>query len=318
MKALYALIFMLCMSSVALNAMQKSSLINSEPTRFAKRINGALFRFYSTHNIDKKNDKIERLLIVIQGNGRDAASRMRMAHELSIDMNREHETLIIAPCFKTSEDKLLKQEPYWKNAGWKQGDRSLDQTRLSSFAVIDELIKEITISGNFPLLAGIIVSGHSAGAQFTQRYALTSTIADTFPHIQFKFVIMNPSSYTYLNAERPYKPFHSVPHFNDYKYGLTKRNAYSSSRPKKQLRKTYLARQVYYVMGQDDCDPVAEELDTHAPAMLQGPNRLARGQNYFRHIQNFVNHHKFIEIPNVGHDAEAMYGSKEVREILFY
>src|SRR5690606_11230218 len=130
----------------------QSLITKNEPKLFTQEIEGSFFRFYSNHTINEKNHQIKRLIFAIQGNKRDAAARMRIMQNLLEELKIAHETLVISPCFKIPSDDLLPNEPYWKNAGWKQGDRSKDKSRVSSFTVIDELITRALASGNFPSL----------------------------------------------------------------------------------------------------------------------------------------------------------------------
>jgi len=58
----------------------------------------------------------------------------------------------------------------------------------------------------YPNLDKISYTGHSAGAQMVQRYALMSRLMaakfDVDPRIDVEFIVANPSSYTYLDNRR--------------------------------------------------------------------------------------------------------------------
>lgn len=273
------------------------------------------------------NEDVDRIIVAIQGNKRDARARVRAIKKAARPTNVTKRILIISPKFKIEKDERDKGELYWTNNGWKQGDDSIGDA-ISSFAVLDAILHSIITSGKFPRLSSVFVSGHSAGAQFAQRYALTSQLMEKLPKVQFSFLVLNPSSYAYLNKFRP-DPHHDGNfmklsekelRYNRYKYGLTTLNPYAKPLTNKRLRNQYLNRTVYYVLGQDDNDPCHEELDCSAEAMLQGRNRLERGRLYFAYLKAFYSpnlHHK-IEVPDVGHDAKKMYATETVKAVLFY
>ena len=68
----------------------------------------------------------------------------------------------------------------------------------------------------------------------------------------------------------------------------------------------------------EDYDPEDEwpcfrnSMDTRCPAMLQGPFRNARAHQYMRYLEDIYGRpvHKLHEIPGVGHNASAMFGSE--------
>lgn len=99
--------------------------------------------------------------------------------------------------------------------------------------------------------------------------------------------------------------------------------------------RVYPKLHVVYLVGQNDtcndglpvCDQscwkreVYEEgewpcfrnsMDTRCPAMLQGPNRRTRGFQYMRYLKTLYGRpvHRLFEIPGVGHNAAAMFGSE--------
>lgn len=277
---------------------------------------------FSNHALDAKNENIDRIIVALHGNKRDAKGRLAAAVASAKDFTNR--ALIISPHFKTDKDACQPQDMYWRNSGWKQGDKSKDRSRTSSFDVLDHIIKKIISSRAFPNIKKIFITGHSAGGQFTQRYALTTRITDDLPEFQFSFLVLNPSSYTYLNKVRPrgergqFVLINDEPSFNHYKYGLDKLNAYAATLDASLLRDQYVKRRVYYILGQEDNDPKHDELDVTPAAMAQGRERLSRGRNFFENLTFFYQHaHALIEIPGVGHDAEKMYGDDAVRGILF-
>jgi hypothetical protein len=61
------------------------------------------------------------------------------------------------------------------------------------------------------------------------------------------------------------------------------------------------------------------DLDTNCGAMLQGPNRNARGQYFFQlfHAQEPNAPHNRIVVPGVDHDSAGMLSSPLATPILF-
>src|SRR3546814_9718406 len=97
-----------------------------------------------------------------------------------------------------------------------------------------------------------------------------------------RFVIANPSSYAYFDAQRPmaFDPA-SCPGFNHWKYGLQNLPAYAAGQTPVQLEDNYIKRDMVYLLGQQDINPEHQALDKGCEAQTQGPNRLLRGQFFF-------------------------------------
>ena len=84
---------------------------------------------------------------------------------------------------------------------WKYGYEAKNETGLSSFEVMDRIIKKISNQKILPNLKRIILIGHSAGGQFVQRYAVGTQVTQE-TSIPTYFVVSNPSSYLYLHDSR--------------------------------------------------------------------------------------------------------------------
>jgi len=188
---------------------------------------------------------------------------------------------VIAPEFQAAGPGL-----YW-SGGWSAGNKSLDATRTSSFAVVDAMVAAF---------GARTIVGHSAGGQFVTRYAALT------PHAGLRFIVANPSSYLYLDSSRPYATT-GCPDFNRYKYGLENPNSYASAG----LAADYADRDVIYLLGELDIFTDAN-LDTTCPAAAQGPHRLARGQGFYAHLETYFGRqvHRLVIVPGVGHSGSAM------------
>jgi pimeloyl-ACP methyl ester carboxylesterase len=228
-------------------------------------------------------------------------------------------TAVIAPHFLATADP----HPggmYWSSGGWKQGDASLDGGHLPSFEVMDRLVARVQ-DGRFPNLDRIVVAGHSAGGQFTQRYAAGSDV----PGVD-EYVVANPSSYMYFATERWAGSMLRSPTrsetttcsgYDKYKYGMQGRNPYMSRASAATLQGRYAAHDVTYLLGTADTSRV-DDLDVSCAADLQGKTRLERGRNYFSYVVNRLGAqaagHLKVEVPNVGHSWARMVKSVEGRQ----
>jgi hypothetical protein len=264
---------------------------------------------------------------------------------------------------------------------------------ISSFNVLDNMLGILTNRQLYPRLNKISFLGHSAGGQMVQRYAVMSALAalwDLGSDLTVRFVIANPSSYTYLdnqrleyncgncacnrrnctcdaNCTKPAVPRWSVPYhhgvgtqfpcyqwnYDRWPYGL---GSFSSSDyyyyipyalrdglagPERALR-VYRDLDVVYLVGQNDtcndglpqCDGSCwkrntwlpgenkcfrNQMDARCPAMLQGWCRRTRAYNYMHYLQHLYSKptHTLYEIPGVGHNATAIFGSDIGMEVLF-
>jgi hypothetical protein len=131
-----------------------------------------------------------------------------------------------------------------RNSNWRAGDLSTTAVnpRVSSFAVMDEILAPFADRARYPNVARIVVAGHSAGRQFAQRYALARRDVPGMPPVSY--LVANPSSVVYLDARRPIAgdaPRFAATDFavpaptgcktNHYQYGLEKPNAYVKRDP---------------------------------------------------------------------------------------
>lgn len=257
------------------------------------------------------NPTATRALIVIHGTERNAASAQKHGLIAAKKAGVDKTTLVLAPWFKTRDDKPKTGEPTWSSDDWKSGGG-----KLSSFQVMDELLTLLADIKKFPSLIHAVVAGHSAGGQYVQRYAAFGN-----PPLSVSFVVANPSSYCYFGPERPSKdgstytvPKTNCKSFDSYKYGLSKRDGYVAKLPGDQVKAQYLSRRVTILSGGAD---VTHEggLDTSCAANFQGPHRRARAEYFHAHYPSPT--HDRIVIPGVGHDAAKMLASPLAWPALF-
>ena len=287
----------------------------------------------------ERGANVQRVVVMVHGTQRNAAdyfgTTSSIARKAGISTDN---TLIVAPQFlaRADADRYLLPPGtlVWSSNGWKDGEDTLSNPvkngANSSFAALDDLFLLMANKSLYPNLQQIVLAGHSAGAQFVQRYAVMNSVEESLgaKGISLRYVIANPSSYLYFDARRPtasggFAPANTVtcPNVNQYKYGLQGRIPYGRDVKSATLVNRYLERDVVYMLGTADHKANDPSMDRTCPAEAEGANRLARGENYIRYLQQLttggVITHRLNFISGVGHSASGMYGSACGRRALF-
>lgn len=274
-----------------------------------------------------RNDVVQRVVIVVHGNQRDADRYFDSAIAAAPAESVFRHVVLLAPNFRTLEDRPLEDEHYWSSHGWKIGNKSLDRHRISSFGVMNEILARVCAktTGMFPRLQAVVIVGHSAGAQFVNRYVAGGAGCSN-EAVEVRYVVMNPSSYLYVDSRR--RPgltgaFRVIndrcKEYDDYKYGFRNLNSYMKRVGAEEMRSRLFSRRTYYLAGQEDTAG-GGSLDSRCEANLQGPNRLARFASYRDYASLFSEWKaaEFIVIPGVGHDGGRMLRSDVARRIIFH
>jgi hypothetical protein len=233
--------------------------------------------------------------------------------------------MVIAPYFQ--DKSVAASGEFWWDGDWREGGAS---GGISSYAVLDKFV-ELMRNGNFPNLKWVIVCGHSAGGQTTQRYAAFTDIdLKPWPNAPYvKFVPANPSSYVYLNEYRdpqgdgnwviPSQDCSSGDGYNEWKYGLTGLYGYTAARGADWARHYLPLRQVELLAGTLD---VTNEhgLDTDCGAMWQGPFRYQRAHIFNAFMDKYYpgNNFSITDVPGVAHDSGLMFASPQGMNALFF
>ncbi|WP_286900087.1 hypothetical protein [Achromobacter sp. UBA2119] len=275
---------------------------------------------------------IKQVLIVIHGVKRDADNYYETAAALvAANPARAGDTLVLAPRFSGSIDSGFAGMAAWRKASWEDGQESVQATGrpapVTSFQVLDDLLRSLDDRKRLPSLAGLVLAGHSAGAQLVHRYAVLNNVDGVLRRdgLTLRYVVANPSSYLYLTNERPradgkgYAPYERgiCPTYNQYKYGTDKLPAYAGESDDSRLFVRYAARDVVYLLGGADNNPEHRLLDKACGAEAQGATRLARGTGYvqYEHVlaargpKPVPLRHSAFEVGGVGHDGKRMFGS---------
>lgn len=337
-RNLFFLVFLfLCMSRTS--AQQES--IGEKKIEMMKNGTTLTVPYYSNLLIEVGSDDIKNAVIVVHGVNRNADDYFNnMSGAADLENGVSAKTIIIAPQFLKEEDidfnNLDENHVYWTSRGWRFGDNSLSTVsnprpeNISSYSVMDTIL--IRLAENYKNLHRIVVTGHSGGGQVTNRYAATNQMTtylwDNY-QIGLRYIVMNPSSYVYLDDKRvidgtidQFEVPSGCSTFNDYGYGLNALFPYALASGVSTIQDQYDDREVIYLLGGNDNDPNSSSLDDSCPANLQGAHRLERGSIYYNHIISFygesVKTQHFLDtVPSVGHSNQGMFQSNEGRFYLF-
>ncbi len=261
---------------------------------------------------------INRVIVFVHGRLRDAAGTMALAKAAaSAAGDAGRSTLLVVPQFLAEPDgrahTLADDALRWSTSGWIGGEPAVQPGPISSFEALDAVLARLASRTLLPGLRRVVIAGHSAGGQFVQRYAVAGHGAKLLAErdVALRYVVANPSSYVWFGAQRP-MPVDSAkcPDFDRWKYGIEAAPAYAGATADLEAR--YIARDVVYLLGQADTGTGDDVLDQGCAAMAQGPTRYARGMNYLFSLElrhpNLVRH-RIINIWDVGHDADRVFGS---------
>ena len=89
--------------------------------------------------------------------------------------------------------------------GWAVGANSTGDDSISSFEVMDELVRALVDPAVHPNLEKVMIVGHGEGGSFVQRYAMFTRV-DVQGSIHMSFHVANPSVLLYLFDDRPLQP----------------------------------------------------------------------------------------------------------------
>lgn len=288
--------------------------------------------YISDRCLNETLPNIRRAVLVVHGIERDG---YRYWKALARAARRagpfvQEQTLLLAPQFLVRKQAfqwgLEESTLTWRSHAWKQGNTSRTGG-VSSFSVLDALIRQLLCRDQFPALAHIVIVGHSAGAQFVQRYAAVGRGASLAKvrGIGLRHIVVGPSSYLYLNRARPgFGPAGvfgepcgqtvlRCPDYDNYKYGLQHANAYVRAMGAERIRHDYASKEVVYLVGEHD-DQTDNHLDCSPAAMLQGRNRVDRCLAYRDHLVDLYGElpvsHTFEVVPRLGHEGPRILRSQ--------
>ncbi|KIY72731.1 hypothetical protein CYLTODRAFT_388319 [Cylindrobasidium torrendii FP15055 ss-10] len=280
---------------------------------------------------DEDKPSITRAIIGLHGAWRDCWSNWNSVNNALYNLVDQNSTVdrttisIMNPCFMAEKDvdagAVSEGQLIWNDTTWISGHTNIGPDSLvdtvSSYDVVDRLVKHYQDTDAYPKLKTIVVMGHSAGAQQTQRYAAmrVSTKGDDSIH----YWVANPGSFLWLSEDRPV-PDDSCEGVDSYKYGLTDNFPAYSLADATELGRDgivdrYFGRTVNYASGLEDNGAG----DTRCQAITQGSTHLERGQNFEASIKDLndgslPSTQTVDYIEGVSHDGDGMMTSAQGME----
>ncbi len=303
---------------------------------------------YSTYPLDVRDPAITRALIMVHGAGRNADHYFETSTAAAFLAGALGNTIVIAPRFAAGRDTVAPGEILWPERGdtWRSGGVAPANPNISSFDLVDDIVRKLADKRIFPNLTKVVITGHSAGGQFATRYEMANKIHGTLG-VAMSYVVANPSSYAWPAAVRPlptgnanpatadkealgpngeklntdftYGPFDSTraPSYNRWPAGLTNRTGYTASESDDQLRRQLAERPTTYLLGQVDVLPLGG-FDSSPSAMAQGPTRRARGEAFVKFITDSLGAKPTaIIVPECGHNDRCIFTTDVVFPAIF-
>jgi hypothetical protein len=276
---------------------------------------------------------VRRAVIVVHGAHRDAEPLFRSVAAMAPDGG----TLVVAPQFLLEKDIAAHSLPErvlrWPDR-WATGADAAGPVAVSSYDAIDTLLLTLADRTRLPELNTIVLGGFSGGGWLAQRYAVAGRAGDTLAGrgIVLRYLVSSPSSYLYFSDDRPrgdggfgrFAGAASCANFNQWPYGLAggfpRYVTAAAGGGAAALERRYAALDLVYLVGTADNDPNQWELDKSCAGEAEGPNRYARGVDFFRYMQArdaAILKQRFWSAPGAGHDPAAVLGSPCGRAALF-
>ncbi len=327
-------------------------------------------RVFRSHPLDVPDTAIKRALVIVHGGSRDAEDNLRHALAAAFLAGALDDTVIVSPRFASNgalagggdgsantvaaarsaaRDVLAPNELNWLSdfgpRHWNAGGVATNAD-VTSYEVIDEILKKLARKDVFPNLKVIVVAGHSSGGQFVSRYHMVNRVHESLG-VPVRYVIANPGAYTYLDTLRPtpaawattpssampgffapppaasspafapYGDAHNCAGYDTWPYGLQSRAGYAARSSDAQLRQQEIDRPATFLYGELDVLPLVN-FDISCPAIAQGASRLARGLAYTRYLrERYSAHHDAVVIQGCGHNTRCMLTSDPALALLF-
>ena len=311
---------------------------------------GARSLIYRTYSLDKKNDRVQRAMIMVHGTNRNPDRYFATATAAAFLAGALDNAVVIAPRVASADgncrDVLAENEVSWSCGGdsWRSGGVAASHKDLTSFDFMDAILKKLANKQTFPNLRAIVVAGHSAGGQFVARYQMSNKVHETLG-VPVSYVVANPSSYAWPDATRPQAVDDALPanatlgwreekahtrfsygafdaaacaRYNKWPAGLEDRNAgYTKGTTDEQLKKQLVSRPTTYLLGQVDTLPLGG-FDSSCPAMAQGATRRARGEAFAAFVNAQLGaKHQIQIVPECGHNDRCVFTTDAVLPLIF-
>lgn len=325
---------------------------------------------YRSQPLQTRNEAVIRAVVIVHGGSRDADNNFRHVLAAAFLAGKLEDTVIVSPRFASNaeiaaaqitgedavaaarspaRDKLSANELNWISQfggrHWNAGGVAANAS-VTSYEVIDEIMRKLANREVFPRLQKIVVAGHSSGGQFVGRYQMVNRVHEQLG-VKVSYIVSNPGAYTYLDEQRPtasaipsnvsaavpgyidmssakapppYRPYPDGRHctgYDQWPYGMKNRVGYAAQFADEQLIRQAVGRPTTYVLGELDILPLVN-FDISCPAMSQGGSRLARGLAFSRYVrENFGAKHPTVVLDGCGHSTRCMLTHERMLPLLF-
>lgn len=298
----------------------------------------------------ERHAHVETAVIVVHGSGRNADDYICCTSAaLPRGAKNTSSFMVIAPWFLARQDNVHLVETangtqvpplVWQEYGtifhtWRYGADDFDDNGISSYTAMDAIVNHLVADTvRFPRLRRIVVTGHSAGGQFTQRWALlsSSTAFYSSSRLSIRVVVANPKSFCFLDSRRFFNGTFREPTsveikecrlYNEWEWGLAKGDylltpykdrAIAEVEGVRQLVHRYASRDVVYLAGGKDVLP-----NGNCMANMQGGFRRERSKNFHQSLREVFGYsvHRRVVVNDVHHDHCLMFQSPEGRQAMF-
>lgn len=262
-------------------------------------------------------------MIVVHGQERNTDDYFSYLTSTLATNGLAENTVLIAPWFKAPADAAT-NELYWANSDWREGQPSNNQLRLSSFAVIDSLVKQLSNKACFPALPKFIVTGHSSGGLSTHLYGESNSAEALHPALSFRYVVTNSQYFYYPNEYRYneqttelYQPSGCID-FNYWPLGYQSPPSYLYGVTAEAYNQQFVSMNIIYLLG-NETSPDGSLNTSDCSAVLLGSSRYQRGENVYRFMNEFYagqHAHTKVLVNGIGHNGEGMYKSPEFQLLI--
>jgi hypothetical protein len=309
-------------------------------------------------------------VVIVHGGSRDANVNFTHVLAAAFLAGALDDTVIVSPRFASNEeniardassgntvaaarasarDTLASNELNWISIfggrHWNAGGMAVN-AQVTSYEVIDEILRRLAKKDAFPNLKTIVVAGHSSGGQFVSRYQMVNRVHETLG-VKVSYLVSNPGAYTYLDNLRPtasaippnvsaavpgyialgtakpppafvpYSDGRNCTTYDAWPYGINNRVAYSASSTDEQLKKQVVNRTTTFLLGELDILPLVN-FDISCAAMAQGASRLARGLAFGKYVrENYGARHQTVVVEGCGHNTRCMLTADAALPLLF-
>ncbi|KAL4915390.1 hypothetical protein BDW62DRAFT_212739 [Aspergillus aurantiobrunneus] len=313
---------------------------------------------FISKDLDEKT--LEHLFIIIHGKKRNGNEYWQMLNDVINNATddgfpgTDREMAVLAPQFFSTKFNSGQYKPNqlaWDDVNaWQPGGQANHPayTTLTSFDVLDGLIKLHSDKLKYPNLKNITIVGHSGGGQLIQRYSALGN--DPPEDVHVRYIHDNPSSCMYFTEDRPIlsdmdigTSTNSCVWYNTWRYGFDHFPGRGGKpRTAKDYFTQYLSRDVVSVVGLQD---TGRHGDTSCMGKLQGgQDRRTRNLIWFRYINMLARtdedlegfpgsfedlpdwsdavdgkiHVRLVVVEDAGHDAHGLFKGTLGRGALFH